>query len=45
MRSEEAAESAHAPGDTRGQERSLAGYSPWGCRVVYELATKRIANF
>ena len=29
------------PGESQGQ-RSLAGYSPWGCkRVGYDLATKQ----
>ena len=28
------------PGETHGQ-RSLMGYSPWGCRVGHDLATKQ----
>ena len=28
------------PGESHGQ-RSLAGYSPWGCRVRHDLATKQ----
>ena len=30
-------ESEHTPGDSGGQ-RSLAGYSPWGCRTGHVLS-------
>ena len=32
--------SVFLPGKSRGQ-RSLAGYSPWGCRVGHVLVTKQ----
>ena len=42
LEEEMAAHSVFLPGKSHGQ-RSLEGYSPWGCRVGHDLATEDIS--